>query len=105
MDEALRFYTQVLGLEKRADVPGRSIRWLTVAPKGQQFPGIVLAQAGKNMLERVGQGTTWVFDTGDCRKMYEILREGSEVQPPEESPWPIATATPYSLMQPSPNRT
>ena len=42
-DEALRFYTEQLGLEKRADVTyGPGLRWLTVAPKGQQKPEIAL---------------------------------------------------------------
>ena len=37
-DEALRFYTEKLELEKRADVMlGPGLRWLTVAPKGQNI--------------------------------------------------------------------
>ena len=62
-DEALEFYTEKLGLEKRTDVPfGPGMRWLTVAPKGQREVAIVLQQPGgyhdeatrKAMLERVG---------------------------------------------------
>ncbi len=35
-DEALRFYTEVLGFEPRADVPlGNDHRWLTVGAPGQ----------------------------------------------------------------------
>lgn len=34
-DEALRFYTECLGFEKRMDAPmGEGMRWLTVAPAG-----------------------------------------------------------------------
>ena len=44
-DEALRFYTEKLGLEKRSDVHfGPGMRWLTVAPKGQKRPEIALAK-------------------------------------------------------------
>jgi catechol 2,3-dioxygenase-like lactoylglutathione lyase family enzyme len=34
-DEALRFYTDVLGLDVRTDAPMESMRWLTVGPPGQ----------------------------------------------------------------------
>lgn len=35
-DKALRFYTEVLGFERRTDEPiGNGERWLTVAAKGQ----------------------------------------------------------------------
>jgi catechol 2,3-dioxygenase-like lactoylglutathione lyase family enzyme len=36
-DEALRFYTEKLGFEERADLPmAPGQRWVTVAPKGDQ---------------------------------------------------------------------
>jgi len=83
-DEALRFYTETLGLEKRADVQfGPGARWLTVAPAGQHEIEILL-QSGvpamhgeefaRKIGERVGQGTTWVFATDDCRGDYETLK-------------------------------
>jgi catechol 2,3-dioxygenase-like lactoylglutathione lyase family enzyme len=34
-DEALRFYTDTLGLELRTDAPMENMRWLTVGPPGQ----------------------------------------------------------------------
>ena len=37
-DAALRFYTEVLGLEKRQDAPMDFMRWLTVGPADQ--PGV-----------------------------------------------------------------
>ena len=44
-DEALRFFTEKLELEKRTDVIfGPGMRWLTVAPKGQKKPEIALAK-------------------------------------------------------------
>lgn len=95
-DEALRFYTEKLGLEKRADVSfGPGMRWLTVAPKGQKRPEIALAKPDivfhgeertKELLGRIGQGTTGVFDTDDCWNMYETLcsRGVTFVHPPSK---------------------
>jgi len=38
-DLELRFYTETLGLEKRADVPfGNGDRWIEVAPAGAETP-------------------------------------------------------------------
>lgn len=83
-DEALRFYTEKLGLEKRADVQyGPGLRWLTVAAKGQYKPQIALAKPdvalhGESrtleLMERIGQGASCIFDTEDCHKTYELLR-------------------------------
>ena len=41
-EEALRFYTEKLGLEKRQDDRMGDFRWLTVAPPGQPDVAIVL---------------------------------------------------------------
>jgi predicted enzyme related to lactoylglutathione lyase len=83
-DEALRFYTETLGLEKRADVQfGPGARWLTVAPAEQRDVEILLqsgvpamhgVEFARKIGERVGQGTTWVFATDDCRGDYETLK-------------------------------
>lgn len=82
-DEALRFYTEKLGLEKRTDVTyGPGLRWVTVAARGQEKPEIALAKPDRSLhseeqikalLERVGQGTPWIFETSDCRETYETL--------------------------------
>jgi len=82
-DEALKFYSEKLGLEKRCDITfGPGLRLLTVAPRGQQKPEIALAKPdevlhGKEwvneLMERVGQGVPWVFNTNDCHKTYEML--------------------------------
>lgn len=81
-DEALRFYTEKLGFEMRADVPMGATRWLTVAPTGQRDLEIVLQKPdpafhgednARAMLERVGQNTTWVLATDDCQGDYERL--------------------------------
>jgi predicted enzyme related to lactoylglutathione lyase len=82
-DEALRFFTEKLELEKRADMMyGPGLRWLTVAPKGQKKPEIALAKpdpslpAILNCRERAGrfsQYVTCVFATDDCYKTYHTL--------------------------------
>jgi predicted enzyme related to lactoylglutathione lyase len=68
-DEALRFFTEKLELEKRADmIYGPGLRWLTVAPKGQKKPEIALAKPDlslpgiqNNGGERMSSGTQWSF--------------------------------------------
>ncbi|MCF6092885.1 VOC family protein [Microaerobacter geothermalis] len=100
-EEALRFYTEKLGFEKRADVTfGPGVRWLTVAPKGQQELEIVLQkpepsmhgeEGAKKLSERIGQGTTWVLETNDCRKTFETLRSKGVkfLSEPKEQPWGV----------------
>lgn len=82
-DEALAFYTEKLGLEKRNDTifaPG--LRFVTVAPRGQKKPEIALAKPDiilhgeervQELMARVGRGIPWIFYTDDCHKTYENL--------------------------------
>src|SRR5207248_3371261 len=84
-DEALRFYTEKLGLEKRADVTfGPGMRWLTVAPKSQKKPEIALAIPDASLYpahrvqkdiqrQDIGRSIRGVFDTDDWCKMYGTL--------------------------------
>ena len=82
-DEALHFYTEKLGLEKRSDIQfGPGMRWLTVAAKGQKRPEIALAKPDarlhgeeriRELMGRSGQGTLWVFGTDNCHEAYEML--------------------------------
>lgn len=82
-EEALRFYTEKLGFEKQMDVtvkPGT--RWLTVSPKGQPELQITLhnprawhsEEVALKMLEQVGSTPSWVFETDNCQRTYETLR-------------------------------
>jgi predicted enzyme related to lactoylglutathione lyase len=121
-DEALRFYTEKLGFEKRSDVAfGPGMRWLTVAPAGQSDLEIVLQkpdpamhgeESAQQMQEMVGRGTTWVFECDDCRATYATLRErGVEFQSElREEPYGIEAVfvdlygNSFSLLQPSPPR-
>jgi len=82
-EEALCFYTQKLGLEKRRDITyGPGMRLLTVAPKGQQKPELALAKPDvslsgeervKELLEHIGQKVASIFVTDNCCHEYERL--------------------------------
>lgn len=100
-DEALRFYTGVLGLEKRQDqmLPGGG-RWITVAPFGAKGTEICLQrpdpawygeEGARQLLDRVGQGTTWVFATKDCDFAHrELSSRGVHFDsPPTKEPYGV----------------
>src|SRR5438876_10862165 len=87
-EKALKFYTEVLGFDKRADYqnPG-SPRWLTVAPKGTDVEMILFE--GKYKLDprappEAGRGGNhWVFKTNDWRKAAETRKAaGPKVKDP-----------------------
>lgn len=119
-DEALHFYIEKLGLEKRVDIEfGPGLRLLTVAPKGQKKPEIALAKPDiglhgqervQELMTQIGQGLPWVFDTNDCHKTYErLLARGIKfVSTPTKQLYGVEAVfeDPYgnifSLLQPSP---
>ena len=87
-DEALTWFTQMLGFEKRVDQLGNGFRWLTVAPPQQVEVEFLLASW---FPELVGKNSTWVISTRDCQGGYEELKSrGIEfVQSPAPRPWGI----------------
>ena len=87
-DEALTWYTQVLGFEKKVDVRSQGFRWLTVAPPQQVDVEFLLASW---FPELVGRNPTWVLSTRDCQGGYEELKSrGIEFsQKPQVRPWGI----------------
>lgn len=119
-EAALRFYTEKLGLEKRADVTyGPGMRWLTVAPLSQRRPEIALARLDTTLQNaaaiqpgrgQVGQVISGVFDTQDCGKMYATLlaRGVKFLRPPTMQIYGLEAVfeDPYgnlfSLLEPSP---
>ena len=115
-EEAVSFYTEKLGFEKRADNEfwsGR--RWITVAPKEQKELEILLEpiewleeDARKKSEQVIGNQPIGVFETQDCRKTYEEL-VGKGVQsifPPQEQMWGVEArladlyGNQFSLLQP-----
>ncbi len=105
-DAALRFYTEKLGLEVRADVSLPELggfRWLTVGPPGQEdFALVLMAIPGPPVIDAEtadqirtlmakGFAGTVFLTTDDCHAAYEELRaRGVEfAEPPEERPYGI----------------
>jgi predicted enzyme related to lactoylglutathione lyase len=75
-DRALDFYTNVLGLEQRADNPTPDgPRFLTVAVEGQDFQ-LVLWPGIPGQAQQVDGRTpaSYTIATGDCRTAYEALK-------------------------------
>jgi catechol 2,3-dioxygenase-like lactoylglutathione lyase family enzyme len=105
-NEALRFYTEKLGLEIRADVKNGDYRWLTVGLKSQpdlEFQLAAVKPGGSLTQEDVDQLTKLVeagklgigpWKTDDCQKTYETLKaRGVDfVQPPTDRPYGIIEA-------------
>jgi len=87
-DEALTWFTEMLGFEKRVDQVGSGFRWLTVAPPQQAEVEFLLASWFPDL---VGKNPTWVISTRDCEGGYEELKsKGIEfVQSPTPRPWGI----------------
>ena len=62
-DEALRFYTEILGFEKRDDAPmSEDMRWLTVAPAGSTTQ-ILLATGSAGTGAPLGSNTVCAATT------------------------------------------
>src|SRR5688572_15331161 len=92
-DAALRWYTEVLGFEKRADDRSRpGFRWLTVAPRTQPEFEVVLLQADAARMGDVGRQPTAVLLTSDCRGVYDRLKaRGVEFpSPPADTGWGVS---------------
>src|SRR3954452_3577799 len=87
-DEALAWYTEKLGFEKKMDVRSPQFRWLTVATPQQVDVEFLLASW---FPDRIGRNATWVLSTRDCQGGYEELKaKGVEFsQKPEVRPWGI----------------
>ncbi len=105
-NEALRFYTEKLGFEIRADFTNGDYRWLTVGLPSQpdiEFQLAAVKPVGGLGHEEVKQLTDLVeggqlgigpWKTDDCQKTYETLHaKGVEfLQPPTDRPYGIIEA-------------
>jgi len=105
-DEALKFYTEKVGMEVRGDVTVPELgnfRWLSVGPVGQPDVAIALmavpgppvmdAETAEQVRELMAKGfaSTVFLSTDDCRASYrELVGRGLEfVEEPEERPYGI----------------
>ena len=91
-DKALDFYTNLVGLEKRLDVPTPGgPRFLTVGVEGQDFELVLWPGTPGHGL--AAQGVTpaqYTIETKSCRQAFETLKSrGVKFEPPEvlERPW------------------
>ncbi len=103
-DRALDFYTNVLGLEKRAENPTPDgQRFLTVGVKGQDFMLVHWPRdAGAAQPVQGGIPASVTIETGDIRKTYEELKSrGVEFETDVlEFPWGYVA----QLLDPDGNR-
>lgn len=105
-DEALRFYTEKLGMEIRMDVTMPEMgdfRWLTVGwPTQQDFTLVLMAIPGEPVMDAAtaedvrtlmskGFSGTLFLTTDDCHRSYkELLARGVQfTEEPEERPYGI----------------
>lgn len=118
--EALDWYMDKLGFEKRSDsvFADGTQRWLTMSPKNQpeleivlQLPEWGLISGDPNLRSRlIGQTPGWVIVSDDCQADYEILQSrGVEfVNAPTEMPWGVSAVLKdlygnvHNLLQPFP---
>ena len=115
--EALKFYTDKVGFEKKTDVESTgSFRWVTVGLKGQDLELALFQVGSPTDPQQRAWSKEWapgkippiVIRVPDCRKTYEELRaRGVDFpQPPKEYPWGIAATfvdpdgNVFSLSQP-----
>ena len=87
-DQALRWFTDCLGFEKRVDLSADRMRWLTVAPKDQKEIEFVLASW---FPDHVGKNAPCVAETRNCRETYEGLKHRGVTfrQAPTEKPYGV----------------
>jgi catechol 2,3-dioxygenase-like lactoylglutathione lyase family enzyme len=99
-DEALDFYVNKLGFEKRLDMQVSSdFRWVMISPPGTQGVEIVLYRPGpqdgedeaQRLLKLVGKHPRWAFLTENCQDTYEELRARGVpfISPPAHLPHAI----------------
>ena len=78
-DRAIEFYTEVLGFEKRLDVPFGGGRWVSVAPRGATTE-IALVE---NERTAASAHTGIRFSTPDADELHAHLRENAVDTDPE----------------------
>lgn len=101
-DEALKFYTEKMGLEVYMDDSSQGFRWLTVRPKGAQTAFVLMepseimgGPAQKEFAESsIGRGPGIVWETDDIQATHrELSAKGIEfIEPPAKQPWGMMQA-------------
>ena len=85
-EQALAWFVGKLGFEKRKDMSGQGMRWLTVAPPEQREVEFLLANWYP---DRVGKNPTCVVSTRNLKSAYEeLIANGVEfTQKPAKRPY------------------
>jgi catechol 2,3-dioxygenase-like lactoylglutathione lyase family enzyme len=91
-DEALDFYTTVLGFEKRIDAgTAEGLRFLTIGVPGQEVEFVLWpGTPGEGKPAQGSPAAQYTVDTDDCRAAYNTLKaRGVKFEPAQilEQPW------------------
>ncbi|MBW3582565.1 MAG: VOC family protein [Euryarchaeota archaeon] len=106
-DEAIEWYTHVLGMEVRNDTPTiQGHRWVTVAPPGAETD-LVLHVPMPKQEQSVGTAPIVTLDTDDCRGDAKVLKEHDVefMGEPNDVPWGVEAVfvdpwgNPYQLVE------
>ena len=77
-EEALQWYVENLGFEKRTDQKmGADFRWVTVAPPDQKEVEITLANwkwYGDHTKNTIGKNPVVVLLSSNCKEDYKVLK-------------------------------
>ena len=110
-DEALQWYIQKLGFEKRMDQAiSKEFRWLSVGLPEQKDFEITLANwkwYGDRTQDKIGENTAVVLETSNCESDYAALKARGVkfVSPPEKTPYGISAVftdlygNPYNIVE------
>jgi uncharacterized glyoxalase superfamily protein PhnB len=110
-EEALKWYTEKLGFEKRMDQKmGKDFRWLSVGLPEQKHVEITLANwkwYGDRNQDQIGTNSVVVLETSNCKEDYVTLKaKGVKFTcPPEEAPYGISAVfidlygNPYNIVE------
>lgn len=99
-DEALEFYTEVLGFEKKTDVPAGEFRWLTVVSPADPDGTELLLEPNDNPAAKTYQKALFeqgiplaMFGVDDVEAEYERLKErGVVFRTPPTQMGPVTVA-------------
>ena len=95
-DEAIAYYTEVLGFELKEDTyqPEQDKRWVVVVPAGSDGTGLVLARPSNESQKayignQTGGRVTFFLYTDDFARDYERMTSLGVpfVRPPKEEPY------------------
>ena len=97
--DALKFYTEKVGFEKKTDfTPPQGYRWVTVGPKDQDIEIALLKEGtpdanGWSKEWKAGKGAPITIRVKDCRTDFEELKSRGVKffhEKPDEYPWGIS---------------